>query len=292
MKKTLMRIAATTLALGLLAAACSKNNTPAATNTTSASTASFTTIKPGYLTVGSCLDFAPFETVKNGTPTGFDVELTDAVAAKIGYANKVRWVKANFNTIFTAVADGQFDLVAAAVTATGSTGAKRAQVVSFSNYYYNSLQSLAVNTKESPDVTTTDQLKSGDSVGVQKGTTGAQWAIDNLQPKGITIKTYTTATAAFQDLSAGNVTGVINDEPSSYAIAATMTDVKVVEPIDTNEKYAFAFAPTSTGLLAAWNDGLAQVIADGEYATIFEKYFPGTPVPPEYAASGASSPSA
>lgn len=293
MKKTLMRVAATTLALGLLAAACAKNNTPAASTTTaSASTASFTTIKPGFLTVGSCLDFAPFETVKNGTPTGFDVDMTDAIAAKIGYAGKVRWVKANFNTIFTAVADGQFDVVAAAVTATGSTGAKRAQVVSFSNYYYNSLQSLAVNTKDSPGVTSTDQLKSGDTVGVQKGTTGAQWAIDNLQPKGISIKTFTTATAAFQDLSAGNVAGVINDESSSYAIAATMTDVKVVEPIDTNEKYAFAFAPTSTGLLAAWNDGLAQVIADGEYATIFAKYFPGTPVPPEYAASGSSSPSA
>jgi ABC-type amino acid transport substrate-binding protein len=284
------RIVAATLALGLLASACAKSSSPASSggsSSTSPSAAAFTTIKTGYLTVGSCLDYAPFETVKNGTPTGFDVDMVDAIAAKIGYAGKVRWTKANFNTIFTAVAGGEFDLVAAAVTATGSTGAKRAQTVSFSNYYYDSLQSLAVNSKNSPSITSTDQLKSTDSVGVQKGTTGAQWAIDNLQKKGITIREYNTATQAFQDLSAGNLTGVINDESSSYAIAASMSDVKVVEPIETNEKYAFAFAPTSTALLAAWNTGLKQVIDDGEYAKIFKKYFPGTPVPPAYTATGA-----
>ena len=256
---------------------------------TQTSAAALTTIKPGFLTVGSCLDYAPFETVKGTEPTGFDVELTDAIAAKLGFDKAhVAWKKTNFNTIFTAVAQGTFDMVAAAVTATGKTGAQRAQVVSFSDYYYNSLQSLAVNSANSPTITSPDQLVKGDSVGVQKGTTGFQWAVDNLQAKGVEIRTYTSATDAFRDLSAGNLTGIINDEPSSYAIAATMTDVKVVAPIDTNEKYAFAFAPTNTALVTAWNDGLKQVIADGEYATIFAKYFPGTPVPPEYAAAPAS----
>ncbi len=100
----------------------------------------------------------------------------------------MKWVKANFNTIFTAVADGQFDVVAAAVTATGKTGKERAQKVAFSNYYYNSQQALSVNTKESPDITSPDQLVSGDTVGAQKGTTGADWAIENLEPKGVTIR--------------------------------------------------------------------------------------------------------
>ncbi len=260
---------------------------------TQTSAAALTTIKPGFLTVGSCLDYAPFETVKGTEPTGFDVELTDAIAGKLGFDKAhVYWQKANFNTIFTAVATGQFDMVAAAVTSTGSTGRKRAQTVSFSDYYFNSRQSFAVNPAQSPTLTSTDQLQSGDTVGVQKSTTGAQWAVDNLQSKGVAIKEYTSATDAFRDLSAGNITGIINDESSSYAIAATMSDVKVVQSIDTNEKYSFAFAPASTALVAAWNDGLKQVIADGEYATIFAKYFPGTPVPPEYAPAASSSPSA
>jgi polar amino acid transport system substrate-binding protein len=277
-------------AVTVTGASCSNNSTtPPASGTTSPSVAAFETINPGVLTVGSCLDYPPFESVKNGTPTGFDVELTEAIAAKLGYDQAhVKWVKANFNTIFTAVADGQFDAVAAAVTATGTLGNKRAQTVAFSDYYYDSAQSLAVNTAQTPDITSTDQLGSGDSVGVQKGTTGEQWAIENLQPNGVAVKSFTTAPAAFNDLSAGNITGVINDEPASFAIAATVTDVKVVQPIVTNESYAFAFAPTNTALVSAWNAAQQQVIDDGEYATIFAKYFPGTPVPDPYTPGGMS----
>ncbi len=288
-----LRFACIVTALALAGVACGKSSPPASSGSTSPSAAVPPTIKQGFLSVGSCLDYAPFETVKNGEPIGFDVDMTDAIAAKLGFDKAhVKWVKANFNTIFTAVANGQFDMVAAAVTATGPTGAKRAQTVAFSNFYYDSRQSLAVNSAQSPDITSTDQLKAGDTVGGQKGTTGLQWAIDNLQSKGITIKTYTSATDAFRDLSAGNITGVINDEPASYAIAATMNDVKVVQAIDTNEKYAFAFAPTSTALVTAWNAGLKQVIDDGEYAQIWAKYNPGTPVPPEYQPGGSASPSA
>ena len=86
--------------------------------------------------------------------------------------------------------------------------------------------------------------------------------------------------------------GSKNQTAGKNAIVATMNDVKVVEPIDTNEKYAFAFAPTAIDLVTRWNEGLKQVIDDGEYAQIYAKYFPGTPVPPEYTPGGSSSPSA
>src|SRR5205814_7580206 len=130
------------------------------------------TIKQGFLSVGSCLDYAPFETVKNGEPIGFDVDMTDAIAAKLGFDKAhVKWVKANFNTIFTAVANGQFDMVAAAVTATGTLGAKRAQTVAFSNYYYDSRQSLSVNTAQTPTLTSTNQLTPEDPVGALNGST-------------------------------------------------------------------------------------------------------------------------
>jgi ABC-type amino acid transport substrate-binding protein len=287
----LKRICSVVLAVGVigsLTASCAKNESSGAGSTASTTTsatsslASFTTIHPGEITVGSCLDYPPFESVKNGTPTGFDVELTEAIAAKIGYEGKVNWVKANFDTIFTAVANGQFDVVAAAVTATGKLGKQRAQTVAFSDFYFNSEQALSISPTQTPDIASPDDLKSGDTVGVQKGTTGADWAIQNLQPKGITVKTYQTGPDAFRDLSAGNLTAVVVDEPASYGIVATMQDVKVVSGIDTNEKYAFAFAPTSTDLLAAWNQGFQEVVADGTYAQIFNKYFPGVPVPAEW----------
>ncbi len=286
MKRRLIGIVAALAVFGLITAACAKEETPggggATTGTTTGPAFESELTQPGVLKVGSCLDFPPFESVKAGKETGFDVELVEAIAAKLGL--QVDWVRANFDTIFTAVA-GQnhpFDMVAAAVTATGDTGQERAQVVDFSSFYYNSRQSLAVNVDKTPDLTSTDQLGEGDTVGVQKGTTGKIWAEDNLAPKGVQIKTYTAAPDAFRDLQAGTIAGVINDEPSSAEIVKEFPGTAVVQPIDTNEKYALAFAKYTPNLVSAVNEALQEIIDDGTYATIFGKYFPGVEVPTEF----------
>jgi ABC-type amino acid transport substrate-binding protein len=274
--------------LTIVAAACSNNNEPAGGGTTgvgggtgatgASSPPSFTTLAPGELKVASCLDYKPFEAVPpGGQPTGFDVELTEAVAAKLGL--KVQWVKATYGpSIFSGVAANQFDLIAAAVTITP----KRSQIVAFSDPYFDADQSLTVNTAKTPDIMSTDDLQSGDVVGVQANTTGLIWAQENLQPKGIQIKAFPEVPSAFNDLQAGTVQGVINDFPSSLAEVKTRPGLKVVQTIPTGEHYAFALSPTNPGLLAAWNQQQAAVIADGTYAQIFAKYFPGIQLPAAY----------
>lgn len=282
MRSRLFGIVAVLAVFGLIAGACADEETPGGGGGGGESpTPAFTTLKEGVLTVGSCLDYKPFESVPpGGEPTGFDVELTEAIADKLGLT--VEWRKQNFNTIFTAVAQGQFDMVAAAVTASGKVGRERAVTVDFSDFYYNSEQGFTVNTDNTPDIASVDDLKSGDVVGVQVGTTGEQWAKDNLAPNGVQIKGFTAAPQAFTDLEAGNVAGVINDAPSSAAEVEDRPGLEVVQQIDTNEKYAFAFAKDNTELVDAWNEGLKGVIADGTYETIFAKYFPGVQLPTEY----------
>ncbi|MEA2485075.1 MAG: polar amino acid transport system substrate-binding protein, partial [Actinomycetota bacterium] len=177
-----------------------------------APSASFTTIKQGVLTVGSCLDYSPFEYYKKGQLKGFDVDVVDAIAKNMGL--KVQWVKSNFNTIFNAVSAHKFDMVAAASTIT----AQRKKIVNFSEPYYDALLSLTINKDKTPTIKSTDDLKKGDVVGVQKGTTSAIWAAQNLEPKGIQIKSFTAAPDSMSDLESGRVIGVINDLPSSIAI--------------------------------------------------------------------------
>jgi polar amino acid transport system substrate-binding protein len=280
--KHLMGIVAVLAATAMIGTACGSDDEPAAGGATSAggSTPAVTTLEDGVLSVGSCLDYPPFESVKGGDEVGFDIDLTEAIAEKLGL--EVKWVRANFDTIFTAVAGGQFDMVAAAVTATGDTGEERAQTVAFSDYYYNSRQSLAVNTEETPDILTTDDLGDGDSVGVQRGTTGKVWAEENLEPNGVEIRTYQTSPDSFRDLQAGAIQGVINDEPASAEIVTEFPGLEVVEPIDTNEKYAFAFGKDNPALVEAVNGALRTVIDDGTYTTLYEKWFPGAPVPEEF----------
>ena len=268
----LARLAAVTTLL-LVAAACREE---APTDGASPEGPAFQTIQEGTLKVGSCLDFKPFEFVEGGDEKGFDVDLSEAIATELGL--EVEWVRADFDTIFTAVAANQFDMVAAASTITE----ERDQVVDFSDPYYSARQSLAVNTGETPDVASTDDIGEGHTIGAQKGTTGRDWAKENLEPQGAQIRTYTSITDAFRDLEAGRIVGIINDEPSSQEIVKDLTGVEVVEAIDTGEHYGLAFSPDNTELRDAVNEALANLIEDGTYAQIFEQYFPGVEVPPEF----------
>ena len=239
----------------------------------------FTTLEEGVLQVGSCLDYPPFETVKSGDEVGFDVELSEEIASRLGLT--VEWIKADFDTIFTAVAGGQFDMVAAASTITP----KREREVDFSDPYFNSRQALVVNTSETPDLASTDQLVDGDVVGVQKGTTGQAWVEENLVPNGIQVQTFGSATDGLRALEGGAMTAFMADEPFVAEATADLPSLAVVQGIDTNEVYGLAFSPDNPGLRDAANIMLAEIIADGTYQTIYEKWFPGAPLPPEFAPS-------
>ena len=138
-----------------------------------------------------------------------------------------------------------------------------------------------------------DDLKSGDKVGVQSGTTGEKWAQDNLQSKGVQVVPYDDVLAAFGALQAGDVVGVINDLPISLDVVKDESrGLEVVQEIKTDETYGFAFSKNSTDLRDAVNWGLAQVIASGEYDTIYEKWFGAKPPSLPVATSNAQKPSA
>lgn len=271
-------------ALMLVATACAEDETPTGKTTPTAGETTpaepqFGTIDEGILKVGSCLDYPPFESVEAGDEVGFDVDLSEEIASRLGLT--VEWVRADFDTIFTAVASDQFDMVAAASTIND----EREEVVDFSDPYYNSRQALVVNTAQTPEITSQADLGEGHIVGVQKGTTGQAYAKENLVPQGVELKTFQAAPDAFRDLEAGNIVAVVNDEPSSAASIADLTGLEIVEPIDTDERYGFAFSPNNPELREAANGALAEIIADGTYATIFETYFPGVEVPSEFQAA-------
>jgi polar amino acid transport system substrate-binding protein len=248
----------------------------------------FKLVQAGVLTIASDIPYPPFEFHKGTTLTGFDVALMDDVAKKVGLRPK--WVNTDFDTIFTALATGKFDLVAAAVTAYAPKGSpaytkvqQRRQIVAFSKPYYDSLQSLTINESKRPNVKSVADVK-GLRVAVQTATTGAFWAEEKLKPFGVKLVSFSKAPDMYASLEAGNVDAVVNDLPVSQDAVKSKTDLKVVVQIDTGEQYAFAVARDNKALLDAVNKALDALVKDGTYATIFEQYFPGQK-PPAYASS-------
>jgi polar amino acid transport system substrate-binding protein len=245
-------------------------------------------ITPGTLTIGSDIPYPPFEQGKPPDYTGFDVNLMDAIAKKIDLRPK--WVNTDFDTIFTALATGKFDLVAAAVTAYAPKGSpaytkvqQRRRIVAFSKPYYDSLQSITINKSKRPNVKSVADVK-GLRVAVQTATTGAFWAEEKLKPFGVKLVSFAKAPDRYAALEAGNVDAVVNDLPVSQDAVKSKPDLRVLVQIDTGEQYAFAVARDNRALLAAVNTALGALIKDGTYARLFKQYFPGQK-PPAYASS-------
>jgi polar amino acid transport system substrate-binding protein len=261
------------VALTLMIAACGgteETTTTAGPTTTAAPTTTagaLQTKEPGVLTIGSDIPYPPFEDFDaSGKVIGFDADLMNEMARRLGLTPN--WIDTDFDTIFTQLASGNFDVVASATTITPD----RAQMVKFTKGYYNSNQAFTINTTVTPNIAGVADLKSGDAVAVQTGTTGAIWATANLASKGIVIREFTAAPDCFGALEAGQVVGTIVDVDPSLEAEATRPGLKVAEEILTGEQYGFGVNPANAALLSELDRVFQEMLDDGFYQTAYDKW--------------------
>lgn len=214
------------------------------------------------LTVGSDIPYPPFEQGKAPNYTGFDVELMEAIAEKMG--RKAEFQDTSFETIFRDVAQGKFEAVASAATITE----EREKAVDFSNPYYLSEQAVLV--KEGSDVKSLEDLE-GKTVAAQQGTTGLELAKEELG--GSEIRPYPEGPDAVNALKSGTVEGVIIDAPVAQNAVEKSGGVEIAEKVPTEETYGIAVAQGEEELLDEINKALKEVEDDGTYKTIYEKWF-------------------
>lgn len=247
----------------------------------------FTLAVDGHLSVGSDIPYPPFEFEDDdGTLTGFDVDLVREVASRLGLENTDEdWISTNFDTIFQQLQSGaRFDIIVAAVTAYAPEGtpaaetvAERKKRVDFTLPYYPSLQSLAVDTSQNPEVTGVDAIPEGARIAVQRATTGAFYAEEKLT--GAELVQFAQAPQMFQALQAGQVVGVFNDLPVTIDLIEGKDNLEVVEQVDTGEEYAMGVSKENTELKDAIDGALQEMFDDGTFAEIFKKYFPEQDLP-------------
>jgi ABC-type amino acid transport substrate-binding protein len=214
------------------------------------------------LSVGSDIPYPPFEQGKPGNYTGFDIELMEAIAEKIG--RKAEFQDTSFETIFRDVAQGKFEAVVSAATITE----EREKAVDFSNPYYLSEQAVLV--KEGSDIESFADLE-GKTVAAQQGTTGLELTKDEANAGE--VRPYPEGPDAVNALKAGTVEAVVIDAPVAQNAVEKSGGVEIAEKVPTEEEYGIAVAQGEEGLLEEINEGLAEVMDDGTYKTIYEKWF-------------------
>ncbi len=81
--------------------------------------------------IGTTAEYPPFETLENGKIVGYDVDVIDEVAKKIGI--KYEWKDMNFDGLISALQSQKIDVVIAGISSTP----EREKVVIFSTPYHN-----------------------------------------------------------------------------------------------------------------------------------------------------------
>jgi polar amino acid transport system substrate-binding protein len=265
MKKSrlLLLISALFVSSALVLSACGGDDSDSGSSGSGSGDVSSELITEGTLTVGSDIPFPPFEFGKAPDYEGFDIDLVNEIAKDLELEVSIQ--DTSFDTIFTDVAQGKFDMVASAATITP----EREQQVDFSDPYYEAEQALLVPTDS--DVATVEDLD-GLTVGAQDGTTGEAFANDDTNAGS--VRGFPNGPAAIAALQNGQVEATIIDLPVAQdAIDKGETGFKLATTIPTGELYGLAFSQDTPALLAAVNESLASMKTDGRLNELYQKWF-------------------
>ena len=222
-------------------------------------------VSDGKLTVCSDMPYKPFEFEEDGETTGFDYDIVSAMGEQLGVT--VEFVTTPFDGIIPALAAGNCDMIASAMTITD----ERKEKVDFTEAYFDADQSLLV-LKENEETYATLEDLAGEDFGVQVETTGATYAEEN-KPEGSTIKEFSTGDEMFPALISGDIKAALQDLPVNAYRASTAPDQFVVtETYPTGEQYGFAVAKGSE-LLGPLDAALAKIREDGTYDAVYTEWF-------------------
>jgi polar amino acid transport system substrate-binding protein len=221
----------------------------------------------GVLRVGTLTDAPPNVFLKDGKFTGFDNDLFTAVAAKLSL--KVEFVGTDFSALLAQVKNKKFDLGSSSITITDA----RKKTVAFTNGY--DFGYFGLDVPAGSDIKTFDQLK-GKRVTVVQGTVQDDYATkEGLDP--IRVPDYN---GALNQLKAGTAQAwvspaEIGEKTAKDSGGKVILAAKQISSAPT----AFAIAHDNPAFLKALNNALDEVIKDGTWTRLQDRYYPGRAVP-------------
>ncbi|MNO30664.1 ABC transporter arginine-binding protein 1 precursor [compost metagenome] len=203
----------------------------------------------------------------SGQVVGFDKDIGDALCAKMKVECTV--VTSDWDGIIPALNAKKFDFLISSMSITE----ERKQAVDFTDpYYSNKLQFIA---PKNVDFKTDKASLKGKILGAQRATLAGTWMEDNLGDS-VTIKLYDTQENAFLDLTSGRLDGILADKYVNYEWLKSEAG-KAYEfkgnPVEESDKIGIAVRKGDP-IREKLNAALKEIVADGTYKKINDKYFP------------------
>jgi polar amino acid transport system substrate-binding protein len=206
--------------------------------------------------------FPPMEFVKDGKRTGFDIELTEALAVAMG--RKVEWIDIDFKGLIPALVSKRADLAMSAIYITD----ERKKVVDFSDPYFAG--GLVVLTTRSGPIKSLKDLD-GRRVSVQVGTKSVGFLKDN-HPKIERVEVEKNQ-EMFNLVEIGRADAAVTGKPAAKIFAQAKPSLHVLAEQLTTEDYGIAVRKDAPELRAALNAALKKIKADGTYDKLLNRWF-------------------
>lgn len=218
--------------------------------------------------VGAGGTYRPFEFENSHKQLdGFDIDVIKAIAKAENF--DVKLINTPWEGIFATLNSGDRDMIISGITITD----KRQKMVDFSAPYFPAEQAIVV--PEGSEVSSLEALKNV-KVGVVNSSTGDIVVSDELGKNSTSIKRFDNTPLMLQELFENGVSAAVGDVGvvKYYIKQHPEKAFRLVPDVRFERQYfGIAVAKGNTELLNKINAGLNKIIADGTYASIYQRWF-------------------
>ncbi len=222
------------------------------------------------VTVLTSSGYEPYEMVDvDGSLTGFDIELMEMLAEKVGI--EIEWQDVNFDGIVASLQSGQAEIAIAGMTPTPD----RAVNVDFSSVYYNAEAGLTnYMLFKDAEISSLDDL-SGLVVGAQLGTIQAEMISELADEYGFTVDLRNSNAQIIEEIKVGRIDCLVVEGLVADSIIGVNDFINKVEldySLDSMYGSAIAFTKGSS-YVDAFNEALEEMKEDGSLDALINKWF-------------------
>lgn len=226
----------------------------------------------GTLVVGTDASYAPneFFDEDGSTIIGMDVDLFDAVAAKLGL--ETEWQNGSFDSLINGVDGGKYDVAVSSFTIND----ERKQEVNMISYFNAGTQwAVAAGNPEDVDI----EAPCGLTVAVQTGTVQetddlpARQETCEAEGNPMTIQSYEGQDEATAALVTGKAQVMLADSPVvAYAVEQAEGEIELLGDVYDAAPYGYVVPKDDTELAEAIRAALEAIEEDGTYTAVLEEW--------------------
>jgi polar amino acid transport system substrate-binding protein len=270
-RRRMTSIGALAVSAACLLSACGGGSDSSATSSSApaggTSASGIKLINPGKLTTCTNLPYEPFQFKQGDKTVGFDVDIVDLAAKKLGVTQEI--VDIDFAVIKSGAAlnAGKCDVAAAGMTITP----ERQKNLLFSEPYFDATQALLA--KKGTGAKSLDDVKAkGLKLGAQASTTG----LDYVKSKGFDPTEFADSPKELLGLQSGQADVIVQDLPVVLTWLKKpdiASKFELIGSLDTGEQYGIGLKMGNDALVKVINEEITKAKSDGTYEQIYVKWF-------------------